>query len=126
MGGGYRSSVAVCILAVIVATGIYGFLHTSMCDGIPNIAYNFIALFTCELCAIGIIGSSYYVKPFWNKGMTIVSAISYELYIIHGYFVRGLDGTIYGLLLFILGVVVCSLVLYLIERFINRLVGVKR
>lgn len=52
-----------------------------------------MALGTCTICALGIIGLTYSLKFLQNRGMMIISSISFEIYIVHGYFIDMLSNT---------------------------------
>lgn len=67
---------------------------------LPLAVYNSLALFTCELCGLGLILLVYFVRPLWNRGLQTLAAISYELYISHGYFIGLVNRGLPGLLLF--------------------------
>lgn len=78
---------------IVSSTIMYVLLHLSYVDNLPILLYNFFALGTCTICALGIIGLTYSLKFLQNKGMAIIASFSFEIYIVHGYFIDILSNT---------------------------------
>lgn len=101
-------------LALIVgSTFLYTLLHLPYLDNISIVLYNFMSLGTCTICALGIIGLTYSFRFLQNRGMIIVSSISFEIYIIHGYFIDIVSNTknVWGVAEFIFLTIVGSILL---------------
>ena len=81
-----------------------------------------ISMFTVVPCACGIIILVYLVKILQNKGLILLSVISYEIYIIHGYFIRLIthNGSVLNLLIFILAVSAGSVLLHFTVLFLTK------
>ena len=83
----YDSKKGSSLASIVGSTFLYALLHLPYLDNISIVLYNFMALGTCTMCALGIIGLTYSFRVLQNKGMIIVSSISFEIYIVHGYFI---------------------------------------
>lgn len=120
--GGILKKVSNSIIIILVATILYGTLHLSCASGMPLVLYNILTLGTCTFCALGVIGIVYKLSFLQNYGLAIVSAVSFELYIVHGYFVSILleNGGTWGLIKFIGCTIICTVILYLCTENINK------
>lgn len=78
---------------IVSSTAMYVLLHLPYLDNLPILLYNLFALGTCTICALGIIGFTYSLKFLQNKGMVIIASFSFEIYIVHGYFIESLSNT---------------------------------
>lgn len=78
---------------IVSSTTVYVLLHMPYLDNLPILLYNLFALGTCTVCALGIIGLTYSLKLLQNKGMVIIAGFSFEIYIVHGYFIDNLSNT---------------------------------
>lgn len=116
------------IILILIGTMIYGLEHTNYIN-IENtqlILFNFLSLGTCTLCALGIILLVYSVKIIQNKGLAILSYISYEIYIVHGYTIEAITNskTVIDILIFSLLTAVGAILLYFISNkvalFLNK------
>ena len=112
------------LLMIFFSTAIYLLLHIESLGlhNLPVIVYNVITLFTCVVCAIGVIGLVYKLKILQNKGMIHLSVIAYEVYIIHGYLINGLtNGNQIASTLIFLGVsIAASIVLHYLVDFLVK------
>lgn len=82
-GGHWNCIGSICF--IMVGTGIYGFLHLEIITTNTLILYNAISLFTCTVCAMGVIILIDVWKLLQNSGIKYVATVSYELYLVHGY-----------------------------------------
>lgn len=82
---------------IVGSTIMYVLLHLPYLDNLSIMLYNFFALGTCTICALGIIELTYSLKFLQNKGMVIISGFSFEIYIVHGYFIEILSNTENGM-----------------------------
>ena len=128
-----RRLVAILSVAFLAfGVGIYAFLHFSGygLGTLPLLVYNFISLFTCVFCALGIIGLTHLIKPLQNAFMQKVSIFTLEIYLLHGYLIsyNSLTGNYPGILLLdvllcITSVImhyICAYALNLIKHVIER------
>ena len=127
-----RFATIISAVFLLIGVGIYAFIHFSRfnLDTLPLIVYNFIAMFTCVFCAVGVIGLTYLIKPLQNKFMVIVSAFTMEIYLCHGYFLNYAyfyDNYVGIVLLEVLLCVtavtthyLCNAISYLIKRIFKR------
>ena len=87
----------------------------------PQIIYNFIQLLIKLPCGLGLcfvllsIGKKLNLKIF-----VVIGAISYELYLVHGYILQWVNVSLTGEIIFIVGSVVGAMVLYYTMRFIRQ------
>jgi peptidoglycan/LPS O-acetylase OafA/YrhL len=124
LGGWKKGMLRYSIIGILFGTGLYGLLHTSIInvENTPLLFFNFLSLFTCTVCALGIIGLVYSIKFLQNYGLIYISAISYELYIVHGYFIDlvSKNKSMIDLLLFIGLTLLCAIVLHWFTNMINH------
>lgn len=68
----YDSKKGSSLASIVGSTFLYALLHLPYLDNISIVLYNFMALGTCTMCALGIIGLTYSFRVLQNKGMIIV------------------------------------------------------
>ncbi|WP_207645565.1 hypothetical protein [Marvinbryantia formatexigens] len=88
---------------------------------LPQISYNFIQLLIKLPCGLGIcfmlisIGKKLNLKVF-----AIIGAISYELYLVHGYILQWVNVSISGEIIFIVGSVAGAIILHYVMSLIKK------
>lgn len=114
------------IISILSGIAVYGLSHTGVfnIETMPLIVYNLISLFTVVPSACGLIILVYLVRLLQNKGLVLLSAVTYEIYIVHGYFMHYIshDGSILNLLIFIVYVSAGTLLLHFSVRWINVII----
>lgn len=116
-----KNSISVSL--IVSSTIMYVFLHLPNVNNLPIVLYNFLALGTCTTCALGIIGLTYSLKILQNKGMAVMASFSFEIYIIHGYFIdilNNAENACGGVVAFFLYTAAGSVLLKVLTDFICR------
>lgn len=108
---------------ILLAIGIVALAikQTDYIRNSPQIIYNFIQLLIKLPCGLGIcfillsIGKKLNLKIF-----AVIGAISYELYLVHGYILQWVNVSLTGEIKFIVGSVAGAIVLHFIMSFIKQ------
>lgn len=78
------------LLAICSSVIIYGAIHLPSLgyEHISVIMYNILSVFTCMLCALGFIFLIDRAPLLQNNGLVYIGNISFEIYVIHRYFIN--------------------------------------